>query len=311
MKRFMLAAVVIFSATLLYADDVRGSFDRTLKVSGPVELRLENGSGAVHVRGGPAGTVTIHAEVRVRGGNAEEKLRRLEQNPPIVQTGNSISVGQNLDPDLRRNAGLNYDIVVPADTRVDVHTGSGNEEVSGIKGPVNARTGSGAVRITDVPGEVTVDTGSGGVELENIGTLVRAHTGSGSVRADLSGTRSGNGPRTTVETGSGSIELQNVHGGLYAHTGSGHVSVSGEPTADWDVHTGSGGVELNLPSDAAFDLAAHTGSGHIKVDHPIIMQGAIGNRHNVEGKVRGGGPRLEVRTGSGGIYIASGGSQPL
>ncbi len=311
-RRLLLVAVVIFTAALLYGDTgARGSFNRSLQVNGPVEMHIENASGAIHVHSGGAGTVSIHADIHARHNDDSDKVRRLEQNPPIAQSGNTINIGQNLDADLRRDVGINYEIVVPADTRLEVHTGSGAEEITGIKGPVNARTGSGAVRISGVSGEVTVNTGSGSMQLEDIGTLVRAHSGSGAIHASLVGKPAAKAGPIDVETGSGSIELENVRGALRARTGSGHIDVRGEPGGNWEVHTGSGGVELHLPSDAAFDLQAHTGSGRITVDHPITMQGQIGNRHRVEGKVRGGGPLLEVSTGSGGIHIASGGSQPL
>jgi DUF4097 and DUF4098 domain-containing protein YvlB len=68
------------------------------------------------------------------------------------------------------------------------------------------------------------------------------------------------------------------------------------------VHTGSGGVQLKLPSDAAFDLDAHTSSGSISIDQPHTVQGSIG-RKEVRGRVGGGGVPVEVETGSGDIQI--------
>jgi hypothetical protein len=61
-------------------------------------------------------------------------------------------------------------------------------------------------------------------------------------------------------------------------------------------------VTVQLPHNAGFDLVAHTGSGSIKVDHPLTIQGAI-NKHTVRGTARGGGPDLDIRTGSGGIQV--------
>ena len=68
------------------------------------------------------------------------------------------------------------------------------------------------------------------------------------------------------------------------------------------MHTGSGEVQLKLPSDAAFDLDAHTSSGSISVDHPHTVQGSIG-RKEVRGRVGRGGVPVEVETGSGDIQI--------
>jgi riboflavin synthase alpha subunit len=69
-----------------------------------------------------------------------------------------------------------------------------------------------------------------------------------------------------------------------------------------EAQTGSGGVNVRLPADAAFDLYAHTGSGHVYVDHPITVHGNLGG-HEIEGKVKGGGALVDVRTGSGSVRI--------
>jgi DUF4097 and DUF4098 domain-containing protein YvlB len=98
------------------------------------------------------------------------------------------------------------------------------------------------------------------------------------------------------------MELRGVRGSLEAKAGSGTIRAEGDPTGAWVVHTGSGGVQLRFPSDAAFDLDAHTSSGSISVDHPVTVQGTVG-RKQIRGKVRGGGVPVEVETGSGNIEI--------
>ncbi len=68
------------------------------------------------------------------------------------------------------------------------------------------------------------------------------------------------------------------------------------------LHAGSGEVTLRLPSQAGFDLVAHTSSGEVRSDLPITVQGSLGHGE-LRGKVRGGGVRVEVSTGSGDIHI--------
>jgi hypothetical protein len=89
---------------------------------------------------------------------------------------------------------------------------------------------------------------------------------------------------------------------LRAHTGSGSIQAAGEPEGSWRLDTGSGGVTVELPHNAGFNLMARTGSGSIRVDHPLTAQGEM-NKHTVRGTVRGGGPELDIRTGSGGIRV--------
>jgi hypothetical protein len=98
------------------------------------------------------------------------------------------------------------------------------------------------------------------------------------------------------------MELRGVRGSLEARAGSGSVRADGDPRGGWLVHTGSGRVQLEIPSDAAFDLDARTSSGSISLQHPVTIQGRIG-RKEVHGRVRGGGVQVEVQTGSGDIEI--------
>lgn len=69
-----------------------------------------------------------------------------------------------------------------------------------------------------------------------------------------------------------------------------------------EARTGSCGVNVRLPADAAFDLYAHTGSGRVYVDRPITVQGTVAG-HEIQGKVKGGGALVDVRTGSGSVRI--------
>src|SRR5439155_410332 len=65
-------------------DSVKGSFDRTLTVTGAVDLEVRTGSGDIKVHAGPSGKVTIHGKIQARndGSSAEEKVKYLEAHPP-------------------------------------------------------------------------------------------------------------------------------------------------------------------------------------------------------------------------------------
>jgi len=313
-KLTILAAFVFGAAALLAAED-RGSFDRTLTVSGPVELSVQSGSGHIHVHAGPGGTVVIHGEIRagwsLTSGNAAEQIHRVEQNPPIEQNGNKIRVGHTDDSDLLRNLSISYEVTVPAETQLSARTGSGGIEVGGLKGEVTGAAGSGGIRVADIGSNVALETGSGGIDVESVTGNLSARAGSGGIKAKDVGGASGTAARIEVKTGSGGIKLEQARGSLVAQAGSGPINVSGVPTGNWEVHSGSGGVELLLPAKAEFDLRARTGSGGISVEFPITMQGSVGDKHRVEGKVGGGGPMIDVNTGSGGVHIKPGASEPL
>jgi len=258
-----------------------GSFDRTLNVTGAADLDVRTSSGRIEVRPGDGSTVRIHAVIRAHeefSQGVEGRIHEIETNPPIQQTGNTIRIEPPADEWSRRHISISYELVVPQQSRLRAHTGSGSENVEGIHGPVELETGSGSVTVARVDDEVHIRTGSGHIELDSVKGKVDAHTGSGSIQGAA------------------------LAGPVSAHTGSGNVRLEQTGTGAIEAHTGSGGVNVRLPAEAAFDLYAHTGSGHVTVDHPITMQGSVGG-HEIQGKVKGGGALVDVRTGSGSVRI--------
>src|SRR5262245_55106386 len=74
------------------------TFERTLNLSGPVNLDIETDSGGIQVIAGPEGAVRIRGILKanqgwLRSSDVEDRIRRLESNPPVEQTGNTVRVG--------------------------------------------------------------------------------------------------------------------------------------------------------------------------------------------------------------------------
>ena len=204
-QAFLSTALTVILAVMTagLASAAQGSFDRNLQVSGPVDLEVSTGSGAIHVRAGTSGTVEVHGAIKANnhlgGLSAEEKVRQLEAHPPIEQDGNTIRIGHISEPNLRQNVSISYELVVPAETRLRAETGSGDQSVEGIQGPLKASTGSGGLRLTRIGSEVHAETGSGDIQIDSVQGSVTASTGSGSIRASgVAGDFSG-------ETGSGDV----------------------------------------------------------------------------------------------------------
>jgi hypothetical protein len=311
------AAILLSNADGVFAKEAQGQFERSFTVSGPVQLNVENSSGSVNVHRGGSGHVGIHAEVRTNRwmGGSDSDVKEVEQNPPVRQDGNTIRISK-LEGSLGRHLSINYEIDVPEETQVESITGSGSQTIEMIKGPVTVSSGSGSLRVRQVAEPIQASTGSGSIEVTDVNGAVQTKTGSGSITASGIGgafkgeTGSGHIDMTQtspgdvwVQSGSGHIELKGIEGKLFAHTGSGHIEIAGTPKGDWEVHAGSGGVNLRVPPNTGFDVDAHAGSGSVTVDGPITMESGMSNRHEVRGKVRGGGPRMEVTTGSGSINI--------
>jgi DUF4097 and DUF4098 domain-containing protein YvlB len=295
-----------------------GHFDRTLTVSGPVDLDVQTGSGNIVVKTGDASKVEIHAKIhanRGSSGDVQKYISEIEANPPVEQNGNSIRVGHIDNNDWKHNISISYEITTPAQTKLVSQSGSGDETIEGVAGPLEANSGSGSLKISNIGSEVHARTGSGEIDLSGVKGGAKLSAGSGSISAkgiaggldassgsgsiSLEQTAPGN---VEIQTGSGSVEVTGANGAVKAQTGSGGISVAGNPTGEWTLHSGSGDVEVKLPPQASFNLVAHTGSGSIDSNREIAVQGKISPRE-LNGKVGGGGPTVELSTSSGSIQI--------
>ncbi len=313
-----LILLVLFAPPALA--DSEGHFERTLTVTGPVDLDVQTGSGNITVQPGDSTQVEIHARLKANGGNhvssdVEARIRQIVENPPIQQDGNTIHIGRSDDHGLFKDISITYEIKTPKETHLRAKSGSGDEEIDGIAGPVDASSGSGTLRLHDIGAEVRASTGSGDVEVQNTQGKAHVTSGSGTIRAtgiagSLSATTGSGDVKleqtaagdVEVTTGSGTVELEHVKGAVRVSTGSGDIRADGEPTGTWRLHTGSGDVAVKLPETASFDLAAHTSSGSIESKREIIMSGNI-NPHELKGRVGNGGVLLDLNTSSGSIRI--------
>ena len=288
-------------ATLPVMASAAGTFQQTLQVTGPVDLEVYTHSGDVRIHAAESGSVRINGKIYVGnrwfGGDRSADVSEIEKNPPIRRSGNQIRI----DYPSPRDIAIDYDIAVPAETTVRVHSGSGDQTIEGLRGAVTLEAGSGDLRLTDTRGEMRAHTGSGNVTATDVAGAFSVECGSGDVRL----TEKGDG-EVRIHTGSGNIEVSGTRGPLRAEAGSGDVSIDGLIASGWEVRTGSGNVDLRLPQDASFDVDASTSSGSLTVGRPVTMtiQGNVERaRHSLNGKVRDGGPTLLVRTGSGDIHI--------
>ena len=297
---FVVLLLALAVPVMLFAR-AEGTFDRTLTVNGSVSMDLTTGSGSVTVRTGGSNQVVIHGVVRASNdwfsGDGDSAVRAVTSNPPIEQSGNTIRIGYNLPSEARNHVSISYEVTVPADTSLQAHSGSGDIGVQGLRRSVAVTAGSGDVNLRDLGPQSSARTGSGTIKGQDIALPFTAHTGSGGIQADLTGSGDAD-----VESGSGGVRLRGVKGGLRARTGSGDITVDGTVGGSWNLRTGSGSVSMSLGSGQGFNLYAHTGSGSIHSDLPITVQGSL-NRHELKGSVRGGGPEVEVSTGSGDIEL--------
>jgi hypothetical protein len=317
----LVAALTLILPALAGAQTVQGSFERTLTVSGPVDLDITAGSGHVIVRTGPAGSVKVVGRIHASqtwlslGRAAADKVKAIEAKPPIEQTGKTIRIGWFEDRDLQQNVSISYDIIAPAQCTLRSRTGSGDQTVDDVSGPVDVSSGSGRITLGAIGGRVNVATGSGDIVTGAVRGPLTARSGSGSVHArGVAGelvVTTGSGDIDVLQTAAGSVRvsaasgdvrLTGIQGPLRADSASGDISVQGTLSGEWQVSAASGDITLVLPQTAGFELDARSSSGSIQSKHPVTMSGTL-DRRVLTGKVGSGGAILKVRTSSGDIRI--------
>lgn len=274
------AAITMLALTPAALFAAEGTFDKTISVNGAATLNVSTGSGYIHITPGPDGSIHIighvHSDHSWFGGSADEAVRRVTDNPPINQNGNTVDVGQHTH---FQNVSIDYVITAPRGATVEAGSGSGDLDISNLGGPFKGSTGSGNIDANDLTGDVALNAGSGNITaMMNSAKYVK------------------------VETGSGNIHLRGVTGGLFAEAGSGDIEVNGQPGEGWKLETGSGNITLNTGDTAHFSLDASTGSGEVRSDPSITTHGSM-DHHHMTGEVNGGGPTIRVETGSGDVRI--------
>lgn len=276
-----LAAVFLLAIATCMAQTER-TFDRNLTVSGAVNLDVVTDAGGIVVTRGSSGTVHVHGVLKASnsffgGDNATEHIRRLAENPPVQQTGNSVRVGQVTDRSLLRGVSMRLEITVPAETEVRARADSGGIQVEGVHGPVDCKTDSGGIRISGIGSGVRAEADSGGIHIHHVKGMVHAH-------AD-----------------SGGIEALDIAGSIEAETDSGGIQLSQTTAAPVKARAASGGAHLRLARSGGYDIRAETESGRLVVPE-MNAKGPV-TKHHAEGRIRGGGAMVDIKVDSGGVEI--------
>lgn len=259
--------------------------ERRFTVSGTPEVTLATFDGSIEIRSWDRPEVQVVIERRA---DTKDEVDSIEIK--AEQAGHQISI------EARRPTGRQHRIVfgyhvgrsakliasVPRLTNVLARSGDGSIVAERIEGRIELRTGDGSVNGDDLKGRLRVHTGDGRVRLSAIDGALNLDTSDGSITVD------GRLDELTARSGDGAIRIRARHGSAM--------------TDNWDVTTGDGSIEIELPDRFSADLDAHTGDGRIDVSALSLTVGDKA-RHTVRGRLGEGGKKLRVRSGDGGIRL--------
>jgi DUF4097 and DUF4098 domain-containing protein YvlB len=264
---------------------------QTFEVGSAPELRIDTFAGPVTVREGEKGEITVVATKHAR------RTGDLERIEVVMKQRTGTLVVETVKPRGLMNAWVEFEITAPADTYLDVHTGSGSIEVSQVGRGAALDTGSGQITVRDMKDDVEVHTGSGSVDASGIRGSLQVSTGSGRIEIDdVQG-------EIDAHTGSGGINVRNVSGWIKMETGSGSIDYEGTPESLCHARTGSGGITLRLPADLDGRVDLHSGSGSVDADFDV--DGHV-TRQDIRGSIGSGGDlSIYAHTGSGSVDVIS------
>ncbi|MGA7157010.1 MAG: DUF4097 family beta strand repeat-containing protein [Acidobacteriaceae bacterium] len=279
--RLLAGALLLTVSTAAFASD--NQFERTLNVSAQPDLYVSTGSGDITIHPGSDNQIHIVGHIHAGWamfGDAQSRISRIIENPPITQNGNTVRIGETNDHELFNNLSIDYVITAPVSVALNLHSGSGDITLDHVGRYLSASSGSGDVRAHGVNGPAELGTGSGDITLDELGA--------GDIKA---------------KTGSGDIKIHGFNGAITARSGSGEIQADGRLSGAASLSSGSGGIHLHLTPDAHFNLEASTGSGDIHVNFPGAPQQTDSTRHHLTASINGGGAPLELRTGSGDVEV--------
>ncbi len=201
---------------------------------------------------------------------------------------------------------VEFTITVPAGTRVILHSISGDLEVQGTRGEIEAHSVSGDIRVDDVAHNATLESLSGNMTVHNVRGDLHMRTVSGDAEADMV---TGDVTFTSV-SGHGYVTRATSRS-LHMESVSGDLTYGGtlDPSGSYDLHAHSGDVHIDLPADASATVSLDSFSGEITSDFPITIQprGETGPAaQHLDATLGKGGARITVVTFSGDIELRSG-----
>ncbi|MCS7044305.1 MAG: DUF4097 domain-containing protein [Bryobacteraceae bacterium] len=183
----------------------------------------------------------------------------------------------------------------------DARTSNGSVSLESLEGSGRATTSNGSLRAWDVRGDWTLRTSNGAVELDRVEGSFLARTSNGRIRVSaLKG-------KADVETSNGSIdaEIREPEQGapLAFRSSNGSVTVKFERWGQnpLRVVTSNASITLVLPDGVNADVRAVTSNGRITSDFEVASR--EWGRHRLEGRLGGGGERLDLTTSNGNIRL--------
>jgi DUF4097 and DUF4098 domain-containing protein YvlB len=271
-------------------------FSRNEKLASSGRVMLETFNGPIEIRGWDREEAAVEV---VKYASRQEMVERMDVD--VVADGSSLRVRVR-QPQDNCDCGASLTVRVPRKIVVEeARTSNGQIVLESLEGSGKATTSNGKIQAWDLNGEWALRTSNGGVELDRASGAVTARTSNGRVR--VSGLRG----RADVETSNGQIDAEIAEPAegapLVFRSSNGSISVKLNRWArnPLRIQTSNASITLALPEGVSADVRAATSNGRVTSDYEVTARDFGKNR--LEGRLGGGGERIELTTSNGPIRI--------
>ena len=280
-------------------DDGTPYLVKEFNVNAPIRLTVRTSGGYITVKSRYSDKVRVEMYVRRHGHELTKKDTDLgDYNIDISKSGNEVrAIDQSKS---RVHCGfwngysISFVVYTPRKCDCNIKTSGGHIDLADLEGQMDASTSGGHIDANDITGNASLRTSGGSIKITHQDGEMDARTSGGHIEVD-----GGNGT-LRLSTSGGHISLDGVAGEIDARTSGGSIRANVLNIKNrLSLRTSGGGITANIPGNQGYDLDLSGSSVHTNLKD---FSGSM--RHNsVEGTVKGGGPKVILRTSGGSIRL--------
>ena len=266
---FLLLLITVFLASITGCE-LNQEHERLVRLSEPFkaggQFKVRTHNGSITSGGVDAETCNIKAIIIGKGTTIEEAKKVAESIEIHLDHSNGKLITRIDKPKLleQKFYSINFDITLPLDTSLDLHTHNGSIIVYNINGTVRTVSHNGSIKTERITGSVNLTTHNGDIDCNDFKGNVHARTRNGSIRVDYD---------------------RNAFNVLNA-----------------DIATHNGRIDIQTPDGLSAKLNAITHNGSIKTSLPVMVVGEI-DKKNLQGTIGTVRGNLILKTHNGSISI--------
>lgn len=289
----LIILLTVFASADIWAGDWKVLHEKTFNTEAGKRLRINTSIGDIYI------STWNKPEVYVRISGNEKAREKVDFK--FENTGEGVYIKAEKESWFGwfnwNNANMKYEIRVPADYNVQLHTAGGDVKIKDLKGRMNIETSGGDIELRNTTGSSSLATSGGDIKLEFINGDLKGATSGGDInirnfQGDLS-----------VATSGGDINLEGKNGRVDARTSGGDITLrySGS-NKGITLKTSGGDIKVFVPADFGANADLVTMGGEIDCDIPVTQKGKF-SASKLRGAMNGGGESLYCSTSGGDIIV--------